>query len=107
MLWLATAWFPSPAAADGASRIPSMALAACLVVLVVGSRMPCMDGLADTFDDFFSGRSRHEVLTGTRDRTWGFTARWPGDRWRARIGVRHRPAALTDVARAGMIRKLR
>ena len=68
LLWIAIAWLPSPAAAGGASRVPSMVLAVCLVGLAVWITGALhVDGLADTFDGFGGGRSRQEVLAIMRD----------------------------------------
>lgn len=67
-LWIAVAWLPARAVAGGASRVPSMVLAVCLVALAVWITAALhADGLADTFDGFGGGRSREEVLAIMRD----------------------------------------
>jgi cobalamin 5'-phosphate synthase/cobalamin synthase len=68
VLWLAIAWLPSPAAAGGASRMPSMVLAVCLVALAVWITGALhIDGLADTADGFGGGRSCEQILAIMRD----------------------------------------
>jgi cobalamin 5'-phosphate synthase/cobalamin synthase len=68
VLWVAVAWLPAPAVTGGASRVPSMVLAVCLVALAVWITGAIhVDGLADTFDGFGGGRSREQVLAIMRD----------------------------------------
>jgi len=67
-LWIAVVWLPVPAGDGGASRVPSMVLAVCLVALAVWMTGGLhVDGLADTADGFGGGRSREEVLAIMRD----------------------------------------
>jgi cobalamin 5'-phosphate synthase/cobalamin synthase len=67
VLWIAVIWLPAPTVA-GASRVPSMVLAVCLVALAVWITGALhVDGLADAADGFGGGRSREEVLAIMRD----------------------------------------
>jgi cobalamin 5'-phosphate synthase/cobalamin synthase len=68
VLWIAVAWLNALAGSGGASRVPSMVLAVCLVALAVWITGALhIDGLADTADGFGGGRSREQVLTIMRD----------------------------------------
>jgi cobalamin 5'-phosphate synthase/cobalamin synthase len=68
VLWIAVVWLPAPGVAGGASRMPTMVLAVCLVALAVWITGALhVDGLADTADGFGGGRSREQVLAIMRD----------------------------------------
>ena len=68
VLSIAIVWLPAATGAGGASRVPSMVLAVCLVALAVWTTGALhVDGLADAADGFGGGRSREEVLAIMRD----------------------------------------